>query len=231
MAQELARAPELVGGDFHDVLARNDGSLVIVIGDVEGKGVKAAGLTETVRSAVRALALRESSPATILTVVNELLLQGAAEQFVTALLITFDPARGRGLLSSAGHPPPLHLELEQARFLAVDPGLPLGVLATTYTERPFELGVGASLVLYTDGLIEARRQGELFGEVRLLAEARQLRACAPQELVTALLAGPRAFADGITDDVQVLALRFTPAAALHDGAEAETTLTASAAEG
>jgi serine phosphatase RsbU (regulator of sigma subunit) len=84
---------ELIGGDFHDVLARPDGMVVALIGDVTGKGIKAAGFTETVRAAVRTLALISPSPEYILGNVNRLLLhEGEHQQLATALLVVLDPA-------------------------------------------------------------------------------------------------------------------------------------------
>ena len=88
---------ELIGGDFRDVIVRPDGKVVALIGDVTGKGIKAAGFTETVRAAVRTLALISPSPQYILGNVNRLLLhEGEHQQLATALLVVLDPRNGRG---------------------------------------------------------------------------------------------------------------------------------------
>ncbi len=208
VAQELAHAPELVGGDFHDVFVREDGTVVILLGDVEGKGVSAAGLTETVRSAVRALALVTASPAEMLATVNRVLLAKPAGQYVTALLMVFDTGTGNGMMASAGHPAPLFVEDENVRYLEPSYHLPLGVLPGEYENSPFALNLGATMVLYTDGLTEARHHGELFGEARLLQAVRQLRRREPRHLASALISAAQEFAEDVRDDMQVLAIRF-----------------------
>ena len=107
---QAASAPELVGGDFSDVFVIDDGHVVVLIGDVAGKGVRAAGHTETVRSTVRALAAVDSSPAFILGKTNELLLRfDPDEPLVTAFLAVLDPHSGHLTYASAGHLPPVHL--------------------------------------------------------------------------------------------------------------------------
>ena len=160
---------ELIGGDFHDVLARPDGMVVALIGDVTGKGIEAAGFTETVRAAVRTLALISPSPEYILGNVNRLLLhEGEHQQLVTALLVVLDPRSGRGVQASAGHSPAVHVSDSGCRIVEPVHGLPLGVLERGYESTDFALAAGEALVLYTDGVTEARRNGELFGEKRLL---------------------------------------------------------------
>ncbi len=160
---------ELVGGDFCDVIARPDGVVVALIGDVTGKGIEAAGFTETVRAAVRTLALISPSPQYILGNVNRLLLhEGEHRQLATALLVTLDPRSGQGFVASAGHPPPVRLCETGCRVVEPVYGLPLGVLDWGYEATSFALAPGEALVLYTDGVTEARRDGELFGERRLL---------------------------------------------------------------
>ena len=153
---------ELIGGDFCDVLARSDGMVVALIGDVTGKGIQAAGFTETVRAAVRTLALISASPEYILGNVNRLLLhEGEHQQPVTALLVVLDPRSGRGLQASAGHPPAVHLSDSGCRIVEPAHGLPLGVLEQVYENTGLDLAAGEALILYTDGVTEARRDGEL----------------------------------------------------------------------
>ena len=201
---------ELIGGDFHDVLARPDGVVVALVGDVTGKGIQAAGFTETVRSAVRTLALISPSPEYILGNVNRLLLhEQGHQQLVTALLVVLDPRSGRGLQASAGHPPAVHLSDCGCRIVEPAHGLPLGVLEQGYENTDFALAVGEALVLYTDGVTEARRDGELFGEKRLLEVLGGAPGREPQQLVERLRAAVVDHADELKDDLQIVALRRT----------------------
>ena len=167
VVSQPAYQPELVGGDFYDVFAVGD-HIVVLVGDVMGKGIKAAGLTETVRSAARALALVSASPQYILAKLNRLLLKEEHEQFVSAIMLVVDPDSGECFLASAGHPPPVMLSVAGARRIEPRYGALLGAVESTYVTTQFALRPGDTLVLYTDGLTEARRDGELFGEDRLL---------------------------------------------------------------
>jgi PAS domain S-box-containing protein len=204
-----ANRPELIGGDFHDVFPIAEGRVVALIGDVMGKGVRAAGLTETVRSAVRALALVTSSPGEILTLVNRLLLGSGSDQFVTALVAVVDQRGGRGRVASAGHPPPLMAGGAASRLVEPEYGPPLGTLPASYSESELEVGPDDTLVLYTDGITEAYRDrdGELFGEERLLDAVRDAEALDPRELVERLREAVVDFAGTLRDDADIVALR------------------------
>ncbi len=204
-----ARRPELLGGDFHDVCSAADDRVVLLIGDVMGRGVKAAGLTETVHSAVRALALVTASPAEILRHVNRLLLAEEYEQFVSALVLLLDRTTGRCRLASAGHPPPIVVSEDKANLVEPRYGPPLGTFESTYDVREFDLMPGEALLLYTDGLTDARRDGELFGERRLLDAARRAPDCAPQTLIDGLREAVLAYTGTLRDDLEILALRRT----------------------
>jgi PAS domain S-box-containing protein len=209
---QAAYDPELVGGDFHDVHELPDGDVIVLVGDVEGKGIEAAGLTETVRSAVRSLAFVAPSPRYVLNTVNRLLLSERTEQYVTALVCVLDPASGRVQLASAGHPPPLLISSEGARYIEPPYGPPLGAFPADYDAFAFELPAGGSLVFYTDGLTEARRGDELFGYERLLEAVRPLANVAPGEVVRRLREAALGFAVTVKDDLEILALRRAPLA-------------------
>ena len=210
---QTAYAPELVGGDFSDVFLL-DGSLVaVLIGDVAGKGIRAAGLTERVRSVVRAFATIDSSPAFVLRKTNQLLLRRETpREFVTALLLVLDTQTGRATCSSAGHPPPVVCGGGGCHPLAMSFGVPLGSFDRDYVDAHVTLAPGHVLVLYTDGVTEARRAGELFGEDRLLAAVSSLRDNGPQEVAEGLREAVIAYAGRLNDDLEVLALRLTPQA-------------------
>jgi PAS domain S-box-containing protein len=202
-----AHRSELVGGDFHDVFLAADERLVVLIGDVMGKGVQAAGLSETVHSAVRALALVTSSPAEILEYVNRLLLAEGHEQFVSVLLLVLDPRTGCGTMASAGHPAPVRVSHEDVGLLEPRYGPPLGVIETAYEERRYSLAKDEALILYTDGLTEARRDGALFGERRLLETLREVTGLHPATLIAHLRQAVLDHAGSLQDDLEMLVLR------------------------
>jgi PAS domain S-box-containing protein len=208
MVTKTAHEPELVGGDFSDVFVLDDTHVVVLIGDVAGKGVRAAGLTETVRSTVRALAAVDSSPAFILGKTNELLLRyDPDEAHVTAFLAVLDPHTGHLSYASAGHPAPVHLGAFTCRTLDVAFGPPLGTFERPCTNAHAMLTLEDYLVLYTDGVTEARRDGELLGEQRLLEIVSGLRGRSAQEVAEDVRDAALAFAGQLRDDLQVVALR------------------------
>jgi len=202
-----AHDPELVGGDFRDVFVGDDGRVAVLIGDVMGKGILAAGMTETVRSAVRALAVPGASPKAVLTRVGRMLRSQKAEQFVTALLLMLEVESGDVVASSAGHPSPVLLRGGVAAFVEMPGAPPLGSFDWEYREQAFTLRRGDGLVLYTDGLVEARRDGELYGDERVLAALADRDDAAPRELVETLRREVAGYAPRLADDLQLLALR------------------------
>jgi two-component system CheB/CheR fusion protein len=203
-----ANRPELIGGDFHDIFRLPDGLVVALVGDVTGKGVKAAGLTGTVRSAVRTSALVSAAPEFILSHVNRLLRGDEGYSLlVTACVAVLDPRSGRGSLASAGHPPAVRLGEGGCALLEPRYGTPLGAFDYPYKPLAFSLDVGEALVFYTDGVTEARRAGELFGERRLLQTLREVPDRHPQVLVEHLHRAVISYAGELKDDVQILALR------------------------
>ena len=203
-----AYAPELVGGDFSDVFVLDDGQVGILIGDVAGKGVRAAGLTETVRSTVRAFAAIDPSPAFVLAKANDLLLRHDPDgPHVTAFYCLLDPRTGHLAYASAGHPAPIHLGPHRGRPLAVRFGPPLGSFERSYKGAHTTLSLDDYLVFYTDGVTEARRAGELYGEKRLTEALANLRGLSAQKLADDLVSEVGTYADRLADDIQVVTLR------------------------
>jgi PAS domain S-box-containing protein len=202
-----ANRAELVGGDFRDVFHLPEGRVMILIGDVMGKSIEAATLTETMRSAARTAALVSPAPAVILDHVNRMLLhEGERLQMVTALIALLDPADGRIELASAGHPPAVHLSADRARLIEMEYGTPLGVFDQSYAATTVRLGPGETLVLYTDGVTEARHHGVQFGEARLLAALRGAGGTA-SDVIARLQETLLGFTSVLQDDVQVLVIR------------------------
>ncbi|RJQ56312.1 MAG: PAS domain S-box protein [Actinobacteria bacterium] len=199
----------LVGGDFYDIFALDEGRVGVLIGDVSGKGIEAAGLTETIRSSVRSLCYIDPSPAFVFSRLNHSLMrQLQPDMFATAALLVLDTDTGDVRITSAGHPPPI-IRAERCSFTKVRDGMLLGLTGEPYRESYFHLEEGHTIVLYTDGIVEARRtSGELFGDRRLLASVASHKKRQPQSLVNAMLQRATRFAEGkLEDDVALLALR------------------------
>jgi serine phosphatase RsbU (regulator of sigma subunit) len=146
-----------VGGDWYDAFVAPDDSIVVVVGDVAGHGVQAASLMGRVRNALRAYAVEDTDPASILLRVHKLLRAHDSSEMVTAFVARHDPKRHTMSWSRAGHPPPLLVDADgSARFLDDINGAPLGTMARQYTTAETSLPPGSLLVCYTDGLVERR---------------------------------------------------------------------------
>ncbi len=204
-----------VGGDFYDVFRAGD-RWAAVIGDVCGKGPEAAAVTGVARYTMRALAATSASPGATLVALNHaLVLQRNEQRFLTAVHLVFESVDDgvEVALARAGHPPPALLRSDGTVELLDEPkGTLLGVFDDAVVDDGrVHLGPGDALVLYTDGVIEARAPDkEQFGDERLTA---LLATCAGRtadgiarrvELAVADFT-----ADDITDDVAILVLRAT----------------------
>jgi hypothetical protein len=160
------RPAEEVGGDFFQVIATEGGAALIALGDVSGKGLKAAMTVSLIVGALRTMADYTQSPAEILRGLNRRLLGRTDGGFVTCLIARID-TDGETTLANAGHLAPFRDREE----LPVAGSLPLGLAAEVdYDELIFALHEGETLTFYTDGILEARNAaGELFGFERLAA--------------------------------------------------------------
>ena len=201
-------AAEEVGGDFCQVLPREDGSVLIAIGDVSGKGLEAAMLGTLLVGALRSMAGDSSQPAEILCRLNQVLLRTERSGFTTCLCLLLSPS-GLVHFANAGHLSP-YLNGEE---VSTESGLPLGLIEEAeYDQQTLLLPDGARLTLISDGVVEARsHSGELFGFDRTLTLS---RLPAP-ELAAA------AHRHGQQDDITILTLDWhapQPAAsAQHSG--------------
>jgi hypothetical protein len=158
------RPAEEVGGDFFQVIAMPGGAALIALGDVSGKGLKAAMTVSLIVGTLRTLADYTQSPAEVLSGLNRRLLGRTDGGFATCLVARIDPD-GETTIANGGHLAPF-LDREE---LPVAGSLPLGVAADThYDELIFALREGETLTFYTDGIVEARNEaGELYGFERL----------------------------------------------------------------
>ena len=205
-----------VGGDFYDVFEVAGGSYVVVMGDVCGKGADAAALTGLIRWTVRAAAMRERDPATVLTMLNEAVLAQTTDyRFATVVCARVDPTPGGACFTVAcgGHPQPLVLRADGAVAPAGVPGSLIGALEEVeVADRAVDLAPGDAVVLFTDGVTEERDEaGRPFGEEGLAAllgrstglDAHALAGRIEHEVTGWATATPR-------DDIAVLVLRVPP---------------------
>jgi PAS domain S-box-containing protein len=204
-ATEAAR----VGGDFYDVFKAKAGQIALLIGDVSGHGLEAARVATLVKDIVHAFAHQFRRPHLVLRETSRLLVEKNLTGFVTAFLGILDPETGILVYSSAGHPPPVLLDHGQAEPL-MSASLPLGVFADArYRDVEVDVQDGARLLLYTDGLTEARRNGDFFGETRLAEALVRTHAARIEELPSLLLDEALDFSGGtLVDDVALLAVDF-----------------------
>jgi PAS domain S-box-containing protein len=194
-----------VGGDWYDALERADGRVALVVGDVVGHGLRAAATMGQLRNAFRAYGLAESSPAEVMARVNRLVMSGEEELMATVLYLVLDRETGDVTFASAGHPPPLVLAEDGARFLDGGRSVPVGAAEPgIFREATAVLPPGASLLLYTDGLVE-RRDVPLEHRLDDLAEAAGQAEGGLEALCDAVVAGVLG-EDVPSDDVALLAV-------------------------
>jgi sigma-B regulation protein RsbU (phosphoserine phosphatase) len=208
-AYRPAHEGDEVGGDFYDYFETAAGDWVFAIGDVCGKGAEAAVVTALVRNALRALVLRPEELTSLLETVNRVLLRHS-ERFATlALLWLRRTGPGwQATLSCAGHPLPLLVRPGEPPAFFGEPGSLVGAVeAASFGQRQHDLGPGDGLLLYTDGVTEGRRDGEFFGEQRLLQAVVESTGSAAS-MVAHVLADVLEFQAGDpTDDIALLAVR------------------------
>jgi serine phosphatase RsbU (regulator of sigma subunit) len=209
-----------VGGDTYDVLPLPDGRFMVLIADVCGTGAEAAAMTALTRHTARAAAsVPGACAADVLDAVNTALLREPSEplRFVTAccLVLESDGDGHRIAVSIAGHPLPLLREASGRVVEVGAPGMPLGVLpGVVFAETEVRLPPGATLVLYTDGVTEARNDaGTQFGEDGLVGVLATLPSGDVQRTVAAVSAAVEAQLHGSryeADDLAVLAFAVPP---------------------
>ena len=194
-----------VGGDWYEVIARDDGTIGVVMGDIAGRGIHAAAVMGRVRPALRAYVLDGYDPVESLQRLHRLIREAEGAEMTTVFQLHFDPSGSRAEYVRAGHPPAL-LRLPDGRVteLAGDGSPPLGVFdEIEIHSRTVEIPPGSLLLLYTDGLIERRGEDLGMGLERL----KELFARAPAGAgdCVAWLAD-EVSADQIPDDVAILAM-------------------------
>jgi len=222
-AYQAARAGLDVGGDFFDLLTGTDDSWTIIMGDVCGKGAEAATATGVARAVLRVLSTQGLSLSDSLSELNRALRDDANSlsrsshgRFCTLAAVRLatggddaGPGASRALsIALAGHPLPIVLRADGAAMFVGVPGTLLGVLEddqVAFPETGASLGPGDAIILYTDGVVEARRDGEMLGDDRLLDVVRSCAGMSAQGVADRVRAAAERFSgDHLRDDVAVL---------------------------
>ncbi|WP_299538751.1 PP2C family protein-serine/threonine phosphatase [uncultured Streptomyces sp.] len=212
-------SPDLLGGDFYDLFPLGGTRWGFFLGDVCGKGPEAASLTSLTRYTLRAAALHDPEPAAALTTLNAVLHEryaaGGDPRYCTAVFGILEPpgtdGRATVRLASGGHPPALVVRADgTTEYLHTPGGLLVGVLPTApFTTAATTLGPGDTLLLYTDGLTEARTgptRRNLFGDEALRDFAAGHAPVSADGVIGALTGLLKSFGDGLDDDTALLAL-------------------------
>ncbi len=191
-----------IGGDWYDLISIDDRKLLLVVGDVSGRGLRAATTMAALRYAIHAYVAQGDAPATFMSRLSKLVSVGADGQLATVLCALVDVPGREISLTSAGHLPPLMISGEGSRFVPTAVGLPVGVdeeasyVSTTVTVPP-----GATMLAFTDGLVERRGESIDDGLERLRAQA-SVNHSTLDELLTRVLERLR---DNASDDDTAIA--------------------------
>jgi hypothetical protein len=193
-----------VGGDWYDAIEMHS-HLFFTVGDVAGRGLEAATLMSVLSNAIRAFALDGVDPATVLSKITPLLRVAHDGRFATVVCGLLDLTTGEVVLANAGHPEPLLLrEGRGAEFVRMPVGPPVGVGRRPYRSVRLSLEHGATLLIYTDGLIERRGRPLSTGKELLRRAAKRARPVQRllDEVIAELVPG------GATDDIAIMGVRW-----------------------
>lgn len=199
---------QTIGGDYYDFIEKDPENIYIAIADVSGHNIAAALTMANFRSQLRMLLVKEKDPGTILTLLNEGLFNDLAknDQFISMILVHFQPKEYRLQVANAGHRYPLSVrkgEVSIAQFL--EGGAVLGAIPQEkYTTCSVRVSPGYGLLLYTDGLTEmANLNGKRFGLENLVPWIKKNSLQKPDELMAALKLKMKKFIEGtsLSDDV------------------------------
>jgi sigma-B regulation protein RsbU (phosphoserine phosphatase) len=201
-----------VGGDFYDVFETERAGWNCLIGDVCGKGARAAAATALARYTIRAAAMREARPSAILRLLNEAFIQHAEEaNFCTVAYASLEEVRDGRLhlqLAIGGHPLPMAVRATGEVQAVGSHGTLIGIIPEPLlVDVGVELASGDALVMFTDGVTESRLDGELFGTERLAAVLREEAGRSAQEIATAVHLAVTHGSPDTRDDVAVVVLR------------------------
>jgi sigma-B regulation protein RsbU (phosphoserine phosphatase) len=190
-----------IGGDFYDLVMLGPGRLMVIVGDVCGKSLSAAAQSAVVRYMLRAYAA-EGSPGEALSRLNSAVISQTPNQpFVTLVVAYIDVARHMFEYAVAGHPRPVVLAGLGEFPVPGEGNVPVGIFrGAVYPTNRAVLPDESCVVLYTDGMTDARRDNGFYGEERLRRVVRDNLALPAQELADTLLEDVKDFAGGVLDD-------------------------------
>lgn len=198
-----------VGGDFYDIFELDADHVGLLIGDVSGKGIQAATLTSLVKHTVRALAYDFDSPADVVAKTNDIIHRStSSSMFVTLCFCVLDLSTGHLAYCRAGHPYPILWHRgSDTELLDVGSAIAGARHGVERVDGHAQMDPGDVLVLYTDGVTEARRDGELLGEERLVEFVRALYSIPTRDVPQALFDQVAGFSGGgLSDDIAVVAV-------------------------
>ncbi len=203
-----AAAGAMVGGDLYDIWVLPDGKVAVMVGDVAGKGVQAAGTTGMVRYLAEGLSAHEQDTGRLLDELSRLVSGRLGEAaFVTLFLAVIDRDANELSWTSAGHPPPLLIGADGSVTALEDPDPPLGfMMEASYGGHVTPFPPGALLVLTTDGILDAMRGDEAFGEERLRKTILRLVTEPALTIAQEIYVAARRFAGGPLGDDAALAV-------------------------
>jgi len=202
-----------IGGDFYDVFETSENRWNLVLGDVSGKGTDAAVLTGLARHTLRAAAMRADGPVEVLSALNHAVLAPEyGERFLTVVYVQMRLLDDRAelVVACAGHPDPLVVRTDGTVEPIDTRGGAIGLFDDVEIDhRVVELREGDVMVLYTDGVLEARNsRGDFYGDARLRALLSEFPGRPPEELAERIEAAVMTFQDGTPrDDIAVLAVK------------------------
>ncbi|MBE0448098.1 MAG: GAF domain-containing protein [Actinobacteria bacterium] len=206
-ASEVAR----IGGDFYDFIDLSGSLIGLAIGDVSGKGIEAASTTALAKYTVRSFSYQAKHASTTVELANKVISRDIEPgTFITLIYAVYDWQSGRVLIANAGHPHPIHYAADYGKaHLVENLNAAFGVLPELiYSEAVDRLAGGDLLVLYTDGLIEARRGSEFYGTERLMQVIEENAGLSAENIVARIIDDVNAFARGqLTDDIALSVLK------------------------
>jgi len=199
-----------VGGDVYDFMELGDAKVAVVLGDVTGHGIEATADMAMAKFVFRSLAREHPEPGGFLAAANDVIVgEIAAGKFITMAYLTVDATTGDVVAASAGHPAPLLVARDGTVKTLEVGGLALGVEpGQEYEEATARLEPGGAVVVFTDGVIEARSEGELYGIERLASVLSETYGLPPAAIAQSVIRDCRAYAGGeLADDCAVVVIK------------------------
>ncbi len=203
-----------IGGDLYDYLSLDDETLYFALGDVSGKGVPAALLMSSTRMILRSKIHTTHDPCSLIREVNRSFLEdGDSKQFITLIVGILNPQTGDVRYCNAGHPPPFLISKSGVSMLESDGNLPAGVMEDEpYIPHTVRLEDGDILIIVSDGVTEAEKDGKLFGTENVIRALSEHIPKTPQDVVSLLNHEVRTWSgEGfLSDDCTILAIGYYP---------------------